>query len=83
MNWARLVPIRGCLASRNTGAPPLSFRKLRYPSHGQIANARTIALRERHQKLPAALPAVCVFRGDYQQLAEPGGTSKLLETLFI
>jgi hypothetical protein len=35
------------------------------------------------KKLPAILPAVGVSCGDLQQLAEPGGTSKLLETLLI
>ena len=35
------------------------------------------------KKLPAVLPAVGVAYGDFQQLAAPGGTSKLLQTLFI
>ena len=41
------------------------------------------AIHGSEKKLPALLPAVGVSCGEFQQLAEPGGTSKLLETLFM
>jgi hypothetical protein len=51
--------------------------------HGLVRRSRHSAPFSSAKKLPAVLPAVGVSFGNFQQLAEPGGTSKLLKILFM